>query len=188
MIKFTPKIKAISWLFLSLIVYLGISYKSNFDYTTLLQSNISEIVLSIGSLILICLVCGFILLLILNKIIELINAGSNISVSKAQSLGKSVSNLSKKLQKDNTRRTLQRLLKAMKLAEENIKKNNGKMLLVDQERVTEIQKQLLLDMVGPATKAELKKEFFDPLTQDKSNSKLIKDGLKYVVNNYTIKD
>ena len=31
MIKFTPKIKAISWLFLSLIVYLVIDYKANFE-------------------------------------------------------------------------------------------------------------------------------------------------------------
>ena len=188
MIKFTPKLKAISWIFLSLIVYLGIGYKANFDYKKLFQSNISEIVLSIGSLILICLVCGFILLLILNRIIELVNSGSNITVSKAKNLGKSVSNLSKKLQKDNTRRTLERLVKAMKLGEENIKKNNGKTLLIDQERVTEIQKQLLLDMIGPASKSELKKEFFDPLIQDRSNSKLIKDGLNHVLKNYTIKD
>ena len=76
----------------------------------------------------------------------------------------------------------------MKLAEENMKKNNGKMLLKDQEKVTEIQKQLLLDMIGPATKMELKKEFFDPLLKDKSNSKLMKDGLKHVLKNYKIKD
>ena len=89
MIKFTPKIKAISWLFLSLIVYLGIDYKANFDYGTLLQSDISEVVLSIGAVILISLVCGFILLLILNRIIEFINTGSSIAVSKAKSLSKS---------------------------------------------------------------------------------------------------
>ena len=107
---------------------------------------------------------------------------------KAKGLKKSAINVSIKLQKGNTRRTLQRLLSAMKSTEENMKKNNGKMLLRDQEGVTEIQKQLLLDMIGPATKAELKKEFFDPLLKDKSNSKRIKDGLKHVLKNYKIKD
>ena len=43
-------------------------------------------------------------------------------------------------------------------------------------------------MIGPATKAELKKELFDPLLNDESNSKLIKDGLKHVLKNYTVKD
>ena len=62
------------------------------------------------------------------------------------------------------------------------------MLLKDQERVSKIQEQLLLDMVGPAKKSELKKELFDPLIKDKSNSKLIKDGLKHVLKNYTIQD
>lgn len=107
---------------------------------------------------------------------------------KTKGLKKSATNLSIKLQKDNTRRTLERLITAMKTGEEYMKNNNGKMLLKDQERVTKIQQQLLLDMIGPATKAELKKEFFDPLIKDKSNSKLIKDGLKHVLKNYNIKD
>ena len=76
----------------------------------------------------------------------------------------------------------------MKEGEENMKSSGGKMLLMDQEKVTKIQKQLLLDMIGPATKAELKRELFDPLIKDKSNSKLIKDGLKHVLKNYKIKD
>jgi hypothetical protein len=76
----------------------------------------------------------------------------------------------------------------MKEGEENMKSSGGKMLLKDQEKVTKIQKQLLLDMIGPATKAELKRELFDPLIKDKSNSKLIKDGLKHVLKNYKIKD
>jgi len=62
------------------------------------------------------------------------------------------------------------------------------MLQNDQDKVTEIQKQLLLDMIGPASKAELKKELFDPIIKDRANSKLIKDGLKHVLNNYKIKD
>lgn len=107
---------------------------------------------------------------------------------KAKDLKKSAVNVSIKLQKGNTRRTLERLLNAMKVTEDNMKKNNGKMLLRDQEKVTEIQRQLLLDMIGPATKAELKKEFFDPHLNGKSNSKRIKDGLKHVLKNYTIKD
>ena len=107
---------------------------------------------------------------------------------KAKDFKKSAVNISIKLQKGNTRRTLERLINAMRATEENMKKNNGKMLLRDQEKVTEIQKQLLLDMIGPATKAELKKEFFDPLLKDKSNSKLMKDGLKHVLKNYKIKD
>ena len=107
---------------------------------------------------------------------------------KTKGLKKSAVNLSVKLQKDNTRRTLERLLNAMKEGEENMKSSGGKMLLKDQEKVTKIQKQLLLDMIGPATKTELKRELFDPLIKDKSNSKLIKDGLKHVLKNYKIKD
>ena len=107
---------------------------------------------------------------------------------KTKGIKKSATNLSIKLQKDNTRRTLDRLVNAMKVSEEYMKNSGGKMLLKDQEKVTEIQKQLLWDMVGPATKAELKRELFDPLINNKSNSKLIKDGLKHVLKNYKIKD
>src|SRR5210317_1186758 len=107
---------------------------------------------------------------------------------KTKGLKKSANNLSVKLQKNNTRRTLERLLKAMRIGEEQMKKNDGKMLQKDQDKVTEIQKQLLLDMIGPAGKAELKKELFDPIIKDRANSKLIKDGLKHVLNNYKIKD
>ena len=107
---------------------------------------------------------------------------------KTKGIKKSATNLSIKLQKDNTRRTLDRLVNAMKVSEEYMKNSGGKMLLKDQERVTEIQKQLLWDMVGPATKAELKRELFDPLIEDKANSKLIKDGLKHVLSNYKIKN
>ena len=107
---------------------------------------------------------------------------------KTKGIKKSATNLSIKLQKDNTRRTLDRLVNAMKVSEEYMKNSGGKMLLKDQEKVTEIQKQLLWDMVGPATKAELKRELFDPLIEDKANSKLIKDGLKHVLKNYKIKD
>jgi hypothetical protein len=107
---------------------------------------------------------------------------------KTKGLKKSAVNLSVKLQKDNTRRTLERLLNAMKQGEEYMKSSGGKMLLKDQEKVTKIQKQLILDMIGPATKAELKRELFDPLIKDKDNSKLIKDGLKHVLKNYQIKD
>ena len=107
---------------------------------------------------------------------------------KTKGIKKSATNLSIKLQKDNTRRTLDRLVNAMKVSEEYMKNSGGKMLLKDQEKVTEIQKQLLWDMVGPATKAELKRELFDPLIEDKANSKLIKDGLRHVLNNYKIKD
>ena len=107
---------------------------------------------------------------------------------KTKGLKKSANNLSIKLQKNNTRRTLERLLKAMRIGEEQMIKNNGKMLQKDQDKVTEIQKQLLMDMIGPASKAELKKELFDPIIKDKANSKLIKDGLNHVLNNYKIKD
>ena len=107
---------------------------------------------------------------------------------KTKGLKKSAVKLSVKLQKDNTRRTLERLLNAMKEGEEYMKSSGGKMLLRDQEKVTKIQKQLLLDMIGPASKAELKRELFDPLIKDKSNSKLIKDGLKHVLKNFNIKD
>ena len=107
---------------------------------------------------------------------------------KTKGLKKSAVNLSAKLQKDNTRRTLERLLNAMIEGEEYMKSSGGKMLLKDQQKVTKIQKQLLLDMIGPATKAELKRELFDPIINNKSNSKLIKDGLKHVLKHYKIKD
>ena len=112
---------------------------------------------------------------------------------KTKGIKKSAVNLSVKLQKDNTRRTLDRLLNAMLDIEEykRIKKRDlksQKIPIAFKERVTKIQKELLLDMIGPATKAELKRELFDPLIKDKSNSKLIKDGLKHVLKNYKIKD
>jgi len=107
---------------------------------------------------------------------------------KTKGLKKSAVNLSVKLQKDNTRRTLDRLVNAMKDGEEYKRISGDKTFIRFQERVTKIQKQLLWDMVGPATKAELKRELFDPLIKDKTNSKLIKDGLKHVLNNYKIKD
>ncbi len=107
---------------------------------------------------------------------------------KTKGLKKSAVNLSVKLQKDNTRRTLERLLNAMIEGEEYMKSSGGKMLLKDQQKVTKIQKQLLVDMIGPATKAELKRELFDPIINNKSNSKLIKDGLKHVLKHYKIKD
>ena len=107
---------------------------------------------------------------------------------KTKGIKKSATNLSIKLQKDNTRRTLDRLVNAMKDGEEYKRTSGDQTFIRFQERVTKIQKQLLWDMVGPATKAELKRELFDPLIKDKTNSKLIKDGLKHVLNNYKIKD
>ena len=107
---------------------------------------------------------------------------------KTKGIKKSATNLSIKLQKDNTRRTLDRLVNAMKDGEEYKRTSGDQTFIRFQERVTKIQKQLLWDMVGPATKAELKRELFDPLIEDKANSKLIKDGLKHVLNNYKIKD
>ena len=107
---------------------------------------------------------------------------------KTKGIKKSATNLSIKLQKDNTRRTLDRLVNAMKDGEEYKRTSGDQTFIRFQERVTKIQKQLLWDMVGPATKAELKRELFDPLIKDKGNSKLIKDGLKHVLKNYKIKD
>ena len=107
---------------------------------------------------------------------------------KTKGIKKSATNLSIKLQKDNTRRTLDRLVNAMKDGEEYKRTSGDQTFIRFQERVTEIQKQLLWDMVGPATKAELKRELFDPLISDKTNSKLIKDGLKHVLKNYKIKN
>ena len=107
---------------------------------------------------------------------------------KTKGIKKSATNLSIKLQKDNTRRTLDRLVNAMKDGEEYKRTSGDQTFIWFQERVTKIQKQLLWDMVGPATKAELKRELFDPLIEDKANSKLIKDGLKHVLKNYKIKD
>ena len=107
---------------------------------------------------------------------------------KTKGIKKSAVNLSIKLQKSNTRGILKQLLNTVKKNEEYIKSNGDIMLLKDQEKVTKIQKHLLWGMVGPATKAELKRELLDPLIEDKANSKLIKDDLKHVLKNYKIKD
>ena len=112
---------------------------------------------------------------------------------KTKGIKKSAVNLSIKLQKEDTRRTLDRLLNAMLDIEEykRIKKRDLKPQKIPigfKERVAKIQKELLLDMIGPATKAELKRELFDPLINDKTNSKLIKDALKHVLKDYKIKD
>ena len=112
---------------------------------------------------------------------------------KTKVIKKSAINLSIKLQKDNTRRTLDRLFNAILDIQEykRIKKRDlksQKTPICFKERVTKFQKQLLLDMIGPATKTELKRELFDPYINDKTNSKLVKDGLKHVLKNYKIKD
>ena len=112
---------------------------------------------------------------------------------KTKGIKKSATNLSIKLQKDNTRRTLDRLFNAILDIQEykRIQKRDLKSQKIPigfNERVTKIQKQLLLDMLGPATKAELKRELFDPYINDKANSKLVKDGLKHVLKNYKIKN
>jgi hypothetical protein len=112
---------------------------------------------------------------------------------KTKVIKKSAINLSIKLQKDNTRRTLDRLFNAILDIQEykRIKKRDLKSQKTPigfKERVTKFQKQLLLDMIGPATKTELKRELFDPYINDKTNSKLVKDGLKHVLKNYKIKD
>ena len=56
---------------------------------------------------------------------------------KTKGLKKSAVNLSVKLQKDNTRRTLDRLLNAMIEGEEYMKSTGGKMLLNDQQKELE---------------------------------------------------
>lgn len=89
---------------------------------------------------------------------------------------------SAKLQRGNTRRTLKRLIDAMLEAEKN--RVNGKLLKYDLDKVTEIQKQILWDMIGPLSKAQLKQEFFDAYLKDKNVSMQIKIGLEHVLKNF----
>lgn len=97
---------------------------------------------------------------------------------------KAFKNTSAKLQKGNVRRTLKRLVDAMEQGAEFKKNNNGKLLQSDLDKVTKIQKELILDMIGPLSKSELKKEFFDPYLNDKNLSKDTKIGLDHVLKNF----
>jgi len=63
---------------------------------------------------------------------------------KAKGVKKSAVNLSVKLQKDNTRRTLERLLNAMRDGEEYMKESGGKMLLKDQEESHKNSKAVIM--------------------------------------------
>jgi hypothetical protein len=92
-------------------------------------------------------------------------------------------NTSAKLQRDNTRRTLKRLVDAMLESEKN--RVNGKLLKYDADKVTKIQKEILWDMVGPLSKAQLKEEFFDTYIKDKNVSVQIKIGLEHVLKNFS---
>lgn len=91
-------------------------------------------------------------------------------------------NTSAKLQRGNTRRTLKRLVDAMSEAEKN--RVNGKLLKYDLDKVTEIQKQILWDMIGPLSKTQLKEEFFDAYLKNKTVSTQIKIGLEHVLKNF----
>jgi len=92
-------------------------------------------------------------------------------------------NTSAKLQRNNTRGTLKRLIDAMLEAEKNRVK--GRLLKYDLDKVTTIQKQILLDMIGPLSKTQLKEEFFDAYLKDKTASKQIKIGLEHVLKNFS---
>ena len=87
-----------------------------------------------------------------------------------------------KLQKGNVRRTLKRLVDSM-LEAENFSVN-GKIQKYDAAKVTTIQKEILWDMIGPLSKAQLKEEFFDAYLKDKTVSKQIKIGLEHVLKNF----
>lgn len=94
-------------------------------------------------------------------------------------------NASAKLQSGNVRRTLRRLVDAMEKGVEFKKNNKGKLLQSDLDKVTKIQKELLLDMIGPLSKSELKKELFDPYFKDSDLSKDTKIGLEHVLKNFS---
>jgi len=91
-------------------------------------------------------------------------------------------NTSAKLQRNNTRGTLKRLTNAMLEAEKNRVK--PKLFKYDLDKVTKIQKQLLLDMIGPLSKAQLKDECFDMYLKDKNVPRQIKIGLEHVLKNF----
>ena len=75
---------------------------------------------------------------------------------KTKGIKKSATNLSIKLQKDNTRRTLDRLVNAMKVSEEYMKNSGGKMLLKDQEKSHRNSKAVIMGYGWPCYKGRIK--------------------------------
>lgn len=98
---------------------------------------------------------------------------------------KAFKNTSAKLQSDNVRRTLQRLVDTMEMSLDFKKNNKGKFLQADLDKVTKIQKELLTDMIGPLSKSQLKKELFDPYFKSSNFSKETKIGLNHVLKNFS---
>ena len=133
----------------------------------------------LGSIMFIAL--GFLFLLIGAFIyFDIIKKGSKV----ISEVPKNFKNLSASLQKKNVDRTLVRLMAAMVVAEKRKQPATGRFLKVDLDNVTEIQKQLIGDMIGPLSKEEIKKECFDRFLNNPKISLTEKQGLTHVLDNF----
>jgi hypothetical protein len=133
----------------------------------------------LGSIMFIAL--GFLFLLIGAFIyFDIIKKGSKV----ISEVPKNFKNLSASLQKKNVDRTLVRLMAAMAVAEKRKQPDTGRFLKVDLDNVTEIQKQLIGDMIGPLSKEEIKKECFDRFLNNPKISPTEKQGLTHVLDNF----
>lgn len=133
----------------------------------------------LGSIMFIAL--GFLFLVIGAFIyFDIIKKGSKVILE----VPKNFKNLSASLQKKNIDRTLVRLMAAMAVAETRKQADTGRFLKVDLDNVTEIQKQLIGDMIGPLSKEEIKKECFDRFLNNPKISPTEKQGLTHVLDNF----
>ena len=133
----------------------------------------------LGSIMFIAL--GFLFLVIGAFIyFDIIKKGSKVILEAP----KNFKNLSASLQKKNVDRTLVRLMAAMAVAETRKQPDTRRFLKVDLDNVTEIQKQLIGDMIGPLSKDEIKKECFDKFLNNPKISSTEKQGLKHVLDNF----
>lgn len=114
---------------------------------------------------------------------DIIKKGSKV----ISEVPKNFKNLSASLQKKNVDRTLIRLLAAMAVANTRKQPGTGKFLKKDLDNVTEIQKQLIGDMIGPLSKKEIKKECFDKYLNNPKISLTEKQGLTHVLDSFKSK-
>jgi len=133
----------------------------------------------LGSIMFIAL--GFLFLVISAFIyFDIIKKGSKV----ISEVPKNFKNLSASLQKRNVDRTLVRLMAAMAVAETRKQPGTGRFLKIDLDNVTEIQKQLIGDMIGPLSKEEIKKECFDKFLNNPKISSTEKQGITHVLDSF----
>lgn len=87
-------------------------------------------------------------------------------------------------QRGNVRRTLSRLVKAANHCD-SILVGSGSLPAADKAQVVSIQKQLLGDMIGPLSNAQLRAEFLDPLEEDSTVSEGARVAVRHVFDTAT---